>query len=865
LVSRGTPCHTCPALHPVRKKLIPWLDRLTLGRRLLLVALIAAIPLFVVSIALISHSYDSRIEFALQERRGILFLRPIEQLLDLIPRYQAALPPGAAGVDGAPREAAELARQIDGVLDTLRANYQGPLGRTLNFTDDSLASHSREQGRLAVVSAAWLAFQAAPNFAARAEIVDQLETSLRAMAAHAGDTSNLILDNHLDSYYLMDIAVVALPRAQERLGDITVQVSNWLREGTVSGHHDDIAVMDSRLHQDNLGHIASDARISLSENLASPHPSASLQKDLPTAVARYSSASHPFLALVNRVLAGASISPAEFAAAGWNDRAESFRLWQVATDELDRMLALRVAELRQERWNALAIDFLTLVLAALAIGWIIHGLVVASYNQALKLNEELSAKEARLRALGDRLPDSVVYQIVRETDGTMRFLYVSAGVEQINGLSAEDVLRDYSLFFNQVIDQGILVAAREASVRSLALFEAVVRLRRADGQLRWIRLSAAPRLQPDGRIIWDGIERDITERTRVETALRQSEEKFAKVFRASPDAIVITELESGLIIDANASFGKLFGYAREEVVSRTGLELGIFDDLYERQRMVQAVSASGSVHDWEMNVRHRSGARIAIFFSGELIEFGDRICMVSVIHDITERKQAEARERQARDEFTRKLLASQETERRRIAGELHDGLGQNLILIKHRAQLAGNLAAEAPALRLQFQQLQDMTAQAIAEVRQISHDLRPHHLDQLGLTRSLEAMIQATAQSSQFPIEHHLDAVDDLFTPEAATHLYRVVQESISNILKHAQARGARIVLERDVREVSLCIEDDGQGFAAPALHSPAPAGGLGLGSMAERVRILGGALRVDSVSGRGTRIEVVIPHSGDA
>jgi len=350
---------------------------------------------------------------------------------------------------------------------------------------------------------------------------------------------------------------------------------------------------------------------------------------------------------------------------------------------------------------------------------------------------------------------------------------------------------------------------------------------------------------------------------RTEAALRESEAKFAKVFRAGPDAMAISELETGRIVDANANYERLLGYARDELVGCTTLELGIYADPASRQVLIDALKSRGAVRDWELRFRTRRGTIITVLYSGELTELGGRSHLLSVIHDITERKRGEERERQAREDFTRRLIASQEAERRRIAGELHDSLGQNLILIKNRAELAHEMAAASPEMRLQFQNLQDMATQAIAEVRQISHDLRPYQLDQLGLTRALEAMIDAAARNSLLPITRKLDPVDDLFTPESATHLYRIAQESLSNILKHARARHVQIRLERDVREVRLGIEDDGQGFAASPTGGKPPVEGLGLSSIAERARILGGMLQIESVPGQGTRIEVAVPHSG--
>ena len=237
--------------------------------------------------------------------------------------------------------------------------------------------------------------------------------------------------------------------------------------------------------------------------------------------------------------------------------------------------------------------------------------------------------------------------------------------------------------------------------------------------------------------------------------------------------------------------------------------------------------------------------------------------------DLTERKAAEAeraeavlREQRARAEYTLQLIASQEAERARIAAELHDSLGQNLLLIKNRAQLALAGKNLPPDLREQFEGIGQLAFQSIGEARQISHDLHPYQLDHLGLTRALEAMIDNAAESSGVVFQRKLDNVDGLFPKDAAMNLYRVVQESLNNVLKHSRARKARIHLERDVHEVQLHIEDDGCGFK---ITSSLDAGkGLGLKNIVERVRILAGRLKVDSQPGQGTRIEVTIPVPDD-
>jgi PAS domain S-box-containing protein len=354
---------------------------------------------------------------------------------------------------------------------------------------------------------------------------------------------------------------------------------------------------------------------------------------------------------------------------------------------------------------------------------------------------------------------------------------------------------------------------------------------------------------------------DITDQELAEAALRESEEKFSKAFRSGPDAMVITEMESGLFLEINDGFERLFGFPRAAVLGRSAVEIGVWRDPAKRQHFVELVRTQHAVRDLEVENFNVRGELVICLLSAESMVLGGKTCIVSVIHDITDRQRVAERERQAHEEFTRRLIASQEAERRRIAGELHDSLGQNLLLIKNRAQLALATVAVPPDSRWQLEGIHDLATQAITEVRQISHDLRPYQLDQLGFTRALESMIDSTARNTGFQITRKLDAVDDLFTPEAATNLYRIVQESLNNILRHSRASHGGITLERDVRHVRLEIADDGRGFHPGATPvTPRKEGGFGLRNMAERVRILGGTLVIDSAPDRGTRLEVTIP-----
>lgn len=213
------------------------------------------------------------------------------------------------------------------------------------------------------------------------------------------------------------------------------------------------------------------------------------------------------------------------------------------------------------------------------------------------------------------------------------------------------------------------------------------------------------------------------------------------------------------------------------------------------------------------------------------------------------------RVQQAQQAFARQLIESQEQERKRIAAELHDSLGQNLLIVKNRAQLGQLAAHENPEFLEQFEWIVNSAAQSIEEVREIAQNLRPYHLDRLGLTKALEVMIEKVAATTRMRFVSELVPLDDLFSKEDAITLYRVVQESLNNIIKHAEASETTVSVERLTDSVTLTIRDNGRGFSP--MEAAARASGFGLAGMSERVRMLGGEWRIDSQEGQGTAVTI--------
>jgi signal transduction histidine kinase/ligand-binding sensor domain-containing protein len=216
------------------------------------------------------------------------------------------------------------------------------------------------------------------------------------------------------------------------------------------------------------------------------------------------------------------------------------------------------------------------------------------------------------------------------------------------------------------------------------------------------------------------------------------------------------------------------------------------------------------------------------------------------------------RRRAEHEAFARRLLESQEAERKRIATELHDGIGQTLVLIRNRA-LLGLRDGTSDALARQVTEISTLAADSIDEVRKVSYGLRPYQIDRLGLTRALEALMEQTADASAIAIATAIGEVDGLLAPDAEINVYRIVQEAVSNLVRHAQARTAHVEVGVSERELAIRVDDDGVGFDPDAVAN-SRRGGLGLSGIAERARLLGGRVAVRSASGRGTSIVVAIP-----
>ena len=359
-----------------------------------------------------------------------------------------------------------------------------------------------------------------------------------------------------------------------------------------------------------------------------------------------------------------------------------------------------------------------------------------------------------------------------------------------------------------------------------------------------------------------GIAHDITDQRRVEKALRLSEEKFSKAFRCSPTILWISTLQEGRVLEVNEAFERHSGYTRDEIVGHTKLELGLWFDLRERETLTDIVRRQGNARDQEVRFRTKSGQVVVILLSVESVELHGQQCLLTVGQDITERKRAEEELRH----LSGQLLRLQDEERRRIARDLHDSTGQDLVAL---ATMLGQLRASIPSREQKSRKLlsecKALADQCIREVRTLSYLLHPPILDEAGLADAIRDYVKGFTKRSGIQVELELSPRLGRMTRDVELALFRVVQESLTNIHRHSGSPHAKIRIDCN-SNLALEISDLGPGASASATGGKEEHRldvGVGIPSMQERVKLIGGRLHVD-FGADGTTVHVTIPLGGE-
>jgi PAS domain S-box-containing protein len=363
----------------------------------------------------------------------------------------------------------------------------------------------------------------------------------------------------------------------------------------------------------------------------------------------------------------------------------------------------------------------------------------------------------------------------------------------------------------------------------------------------------------------EALQAEIAERKRTEETLRESEQRLRIALKTSKMGSWQLDLTTGAL-NASETCKANFGLKPEAEFSYQILfELIHPDDRVRvRETIKQAIESRGDYEAEYRNVWPDGSVHWLIARGRGLYdEDGTPLRMVGVTLDITERKQAE----EARKELLRRIVTAQEEERRRIALELHDQMGQHLTALTLGLKSLSDVCRDLTPAQDRIAQLQAMTGQLVRETHSLALELRPPALDDLGLHTALSNYIEQWSERSLIPIDFHSANLDEGRLPShIETTLYRIIQESLTNVLKHAEAHRVSLILERHADRVFAIVEDDGSGFDVEAVMcEPIKKRGLGLLGMRERVALVDGTLNIEASPGVGTTVFVRIPTPPDA
>jgi PAS domain S-box-containing protein len=470
-----------------------------------------------------------------------------------------------------------------------------------------------------------------------------------------------------------------------------------------------------------------------------------------------------------------------------------------------------------------------------------------------RLERELRDSQERYRFLVENSPD-----VVFATDAQGRFTFMSESMERISGWRPDEVTGDH---FSKVVDES---SHAEALARWDALVAypqleqvAVLKLRSPDGRLIPVEISSVGIVDAAGRFGGiHGSTRDISERDRLERELRESEERYRYLVASSPDLVWLTNADGTLTFISDAARSML-GLEPTDLMGHPYAD--IFAPSARRDATIRfrwLARHPSAVHRMRLPFRHADGHDVMVEINGTgMANDGTFVGAHGAARDVSERDRLERDLRRQAGE-----LAAGE-ERAHLARELHDSVTQALFsmtLVSRSVEML--LDRDPEAARKQLAQLRDLQREALAEMRALIFELRPGNLEQDGLTRALKTHTAALQGRIGLPVVVE-STVDERLPLPIEEVLYRIAQEALHNVVKHANAQQVRVELGRVSSGVRLRITDDGRGFDPERV----PAGHLGLAGMQARATKIGARFTCRSEPGSGTTVEVTVPNAAIA
>lgn len=468
---------------------------------------------------------------------------------------------------------------------------------------------------------------------------------------------------------------------------------------------------------------------------------------------------------------------------------------------------------------------------------------IAGENPCREVEEELEQSRQRLRAVFENSLDGMILM-----DDTGRYVDVNPSGCEMLGYTREELLR-LTVFDVTPPESRAPARALLGQFLTAGTLSGEYTVVCKNGSRRHLEFRSVANILPGLHL---GVHRDVTERMRREEELRRQKEVLQTIFDHIPVMIELID-PHGQVQLVNREWERVLGWSLEDARQRD-VFAEIYPDPAEKERVAQYIL--NPPPGWaDFRTRARDGRTIDTSWANVLLSDGTSM---GFGQDVTERKQAEqALERYAirLQSLSQRLVDVQEEERRHLARELHDEIGQLLTSLKFAIEGG---ASEAERLA----EARELIADALARVRTLASDLRPALLDHLGLVPALRSLIARYTAGTGVRVSFNGAGLGRRFAARVETAAYRIVQEALTNVARHARVDEAAVRVWVDADRLQVQVEDEGVGFDADT----ALAGGhsSGLPGMQERVMLLGGRLAVESVPGGGTHLMAELPLNGE-
>ena len=484
--------------------------------------------------------------------------------------------------------------------------------------------------------------------------------------------------------------------------------------------------------------------------------------------------------------------------------------------------------------------------------------IITDITERKQAEAEIKRLKEKYESLIRNIPITIYSSLPDETSTT---IFVSERYREWTGYSPEDFYHDRYTWPKSVHpeDRASAIEAYVRACESKTEYNHEYRIVHKDtGQVRWVRDHGVPVTDEKGTLILiDGIITDITERKQVEEALQKSEEFSSKLLNNSPNPIVVinSDLSVGYV---NPAMERMTGFSSRGLLGKKPPYPWWTEEIRHKVSKDLQEALSEGISKRERLFQKRNGERFWVEVTAAQVTHNDGSTYLLVNWtNITEQK----RLREDMEFYIREITIAQEQERKRISRELHDETAQSLAdlytdvdMTIMKEQLSEKVVRRLEQLRLKIDSM-------LEEVRRFSHELRPGLLDQFGLIPSLESLAEDVNTEEKISCRLEVTGSEQRLSPEAEALLFRITQEALRNIKKHAKATEAIVRVDFSRGKAGLSITDNGIGFKVPEILSGfARRGKLGLMGMQERAHLLNGSLKVKSTAGKGTTVTVEIP-----